>query len=177
MSIEHVDPTVLAEIRDALGTDDDGASALGWPAVHAFEQRHGVVLPEPYRSFVAEVSDGSPAGPPEFGLVGLGEVPADWGSDGSERVLAKPFPLTAPWLWEGDDQEPGEEALAGVFDDGSIVLGTDGCGSNWHLIVSGPQRGQVWNVCGEGATPFTADPGFAGWVRHWATGEGWFDAG
>ncbi|MEV4279027.1 SMI1/KNR4 family protein [Actinoplanes xinjiangensis] len=180
MSIEHVDPGVLTELRDAVGADDDGASALGWPAVHAFEQRHGVVLPEPYRSFVAEVSDGSHAGPPEYGLLALGTLPSDYGGDGSRRDLTRPFPLTEPWLWEGDDEEPDEARLASVFDDGSIVLGTDGCGMNWHLVVTGVHRGQVWMVSGEGAMPFghvTGEPGFAGWVRHWAAGEEWFDAG
>jgi hypothetical protein len=184
MNLEYVDPAVLAELREAVGADDDGASALGRPAVRAFEQRHGVVLPEPYRSFVAEVSDGSKAGPPDYGLVGLEDLPADYGSDGSERDLARPFPLTEPWLWEGDDDEPDEARLQSVFDDGSIVLGTDGCGMNWHLIVTGPHRGHVWMISGEGAMPFgaefghtTGEPGFAGWVRHWAAGEEWFDAG
>ncbi|MDR6321230.1 SMI1/KNR4 family protein [Actinoplanes couchii] len=173
MNIEQVDPGVLGELRAALGDGD----ALGWPAVHAFEERHGVVLPEPYRSFVAEISDGSGLGPPDHGLLGLADLPSDWGSDGSERDLAGSFPLTGPWLWEGDEEEPGEERLRAVFDDGSIVLGTDGCGMNWHLIVTGPQRGHVWHISGEGAMPVGAEPGFAGWVRRWAAGEPWFDAG
>ena len=59
--------------------DDGGESALGWAAVHAFEAEHGVVLPEPYRTFVAEVSDGSFQGPPVYGLVGPAELPDDWG--------------------------------------------------------------------------------------------------
>ncbi len=37
-------------------------SALGWAAVHAFEAKHGIVLPEPYRTFVAEVTYGSYSG-------------------------------------------------------------------------------------------------------------------
>lgn len=59
---EHVDPPDLETTRLALSIDDDDASALGWAAVRGFEEQHGIVLPEPYRSFVAEVSDGSPAG-------------------------------------------------------------------------------------------------------------------
>lgn len=39
------------------------------------------------------------------------------------------------------------------------------------------------DASGEGATPFgaefgytTSEPGFAGWVKHWAAGKPWFDA-
>ena len=42
-----------------------GESALGREAVRAFEADHGVVLPEPYRTFVVEMSDGSFQGPPD----------------------------------------------------------------------------------------------------------------
>ncbi|GIE87110.1 hypothetical protein Are01nite_35900 [Actinoplanes regularis] len=181
MDTEHADPAVIAELRDALCADDEGKSALGWPGVHAFEAEHGVTLPEPYRTFVAEVSDGSFAGPPDFGLVALAALPSDWGDGRPERVLAKPFPLTAAWLWE-EDEEPDEELIDRVFNDGSIVLGTDGCGAYWHLVVTGPHRGQVWMITGEGAAPFGAEfgqgggeAGFAGWVRHWSAGEPWFE--
>ena len=62
-------------------------------------------------------------------------------------------------------------------------MGTDGCGIYWHLIVTGPHRGHVWQIAGEGAQPFgaefgytTAHPGFGGWVLHWVEGKDWFDA-
>lgn len=176
MDTEHASPEDLAALRAAFDVDDGGASALGWEAVHAFEARHGVVLPEPYRTFVAEITDGSFQGPPDFGLVGLEELPDDWGDDPAGRDLGRPFPLTSAWIWEDDDR-PEEELAplrAQVFDHGSIVLGTDGCGMYWHLVVTGPQRGRVWNITGEGACPF--DAGFAGWVGHWAAGKPWFDA-
>ncbi|MDN3295929.1 hypothetical protein QWM81_18095 [Streptomyces ficellus] len=48
--------------------DDGGKSALGWQAGHAFEAEHGIVLTEPYRTFVAEMTEGSYAGPPDYGL-------------------------------------------------------------------------------------------------------------
>ncbi|WP_144127040.1 hypothetical protein [Catellatospora sichuanensis] len=73
--------------------------------------------------------------------------------------------------------------LEPVFNHGSVVLGTGGCGMYWHLIVSGPHRGHVWFICGEGAMPFaaqfghtTGESGFAGWVKHWSAGNEWFDA-
>ncbi|WP_435127538.1 SMI1/KNR4 family protein [Actinacidiphila sp. bgisy144] len=170
---------------DGAGGNGDaggGSSALGWAGVRRFEAEHGVLLPEPYRTFVAEVADGSALGPPEYGLAPLG---ADAGQNGGrKRELARPFPLTEGWVWE-DDPRPAaqiEPLLDRVFGDGSVVLGTDGCGMYWHLVLSGPHRGQVWLITGEGAVPFGAEfghtggaAGFAGWVRHWAADRPWFD--
>ncbi|MFD9109582.1 SMI1/KNR4 family protein [Streptomyces bottropensis] len=184
MNIDHAVPADLAALREAFAVDDGGQSALGWTAVHAFEAEHGVVLPEPYRTFVAEVSDGSSQGPPEYGLVGLGDLPVDWG-DGADRALGEPFPLTAAWLWEEDEgpYEDPDSVIDAVSDHGSVVLGTDGCAMNWHLVVTGPHRGHIWHVTDVGALPFGAEfghttsaPGFAGWVAHWAAGKEWFDA-
>ncbi|MFF0012252.1 SMI1/KNR4 family protein [Streptomyces sp. NPDC005374] len=175
----------LTALREAFGVDDGGASALGWEAVQTFEAERGVVLPEPYRTFVAEISDGSFQGPPEFGLVGLAELPGDWGGDGADRDLRKPFPLTEGWLWEAGEgpYEDPDAVIGQVFRHGSIVLGTDGCAMNWHLVVTGPHRGHIWHITDVGAMPFgsefghtTSEPGFAGWVRHWAADKEWFDA-
>ncbi|MGX5181516.1 SMI1/KNR4 family protein [Streptomyces avermitilis] len=185
MNIDQADPAELAALRAAFDVDDGGASALGWEAVHAFEAEHRIVLPEPYRAFVAEITDGSYSGPPEYGLLSVAELPDDWGDDEQERDLSKPFPLVEAWMWE-EDTDPSEDAdelLEQVYNHGSIVLGTDGCAMNWHLIVTGPHRGHVWLISDVGAVPFgaqfgftTAEPGFAGWVRHWAANKPWHDA-
>ncbi|MFP1629715.1 SMI1/KNR4 family protein, partial [Streptomyces sp. 5K101] len=102
MNIDQADPAELAALRAAFDIDDGGESALGWEAVHAFEAEHGIVLPEPYRTFVAEITDGSYSGPPEYGLLSVAELPADWGDDEQERDLSKPFPLAEAWMWEED---------------------------------------------------------------------------
>ncbi|POX54049.1 SMI1/KNR4 family protein [Streptomyces sp. Ru71] len=185
MNNDHADPAELDALRAAFGVDDGGASALGWEAVRAFEAEHGIVLPEPYRTFVAEITDGSHQGPPDYGLLGLTELPTGWDGDAADRDLSKPFPLTETWVWEDDDRDDDErDALIDrVLHHGSVVLGTDGCGMDWHLVVSGPHRGHIWQVTDVGALPFgaefghtTAEPGFTGWVRHWAADKEWFDA-
>lgn len=115
-------------------------------------------------------------------------------------LLAEPFPLTAVWVWENDEEneEDGEDeeedagALSeqeledrtdAVFDHGSLLLGTDGCGMYWHLVVTGPQRGHVWLIdefgampfgTSPGASPMPGTPGFTSWVGHWAAGRSWF---
>ncbi|MFD9327084.1 SMI1/KNR4 family protein [Streptomyces sp. NPDC060065] len=185
MNIDQADPAELAELRAAFDVDDGGASALGWEAVHSFEAEHGIVLPEPYRTFVAEITDGSYSGPPEYGLLPVAELPDDWGDEDQERNLGSPFPLAEAWLWE-DESDPAEDAdavLEQVYNHGSIVLGTDGCAMNWHLIVTGPHRGHVWMISDVDAVPFgsqfgftSAEPGFAGWVQHWAENKPWYDA-
>lgn len=172
MNIDQADPAELALLRS---TFKSGASPLGWDAVRAFEARHGIVLPEPYRTCVAEIADGCEQGPPEYSLIPLAELPSDWGAGRAERQLALPFPLAEEWIWDTDeDLDPDEGVPGSVFDHGSIVLGTDGCGMYWHLIVTGPQRGHVWWISGEGAYPFSGDgSGFAAWVKHWADGKPW----
>jgi hypothetical protein len=181
MNTDHAHPAELVAFRAAFEAD----APLGWDRVHAFEAEHGIVLPEPYRTFVAEISDGSYAGPPDYGLIPLAELPDDGREADGERCLAEPFPLTEAWVWEEDDrpEEELEPLLDQVFGHGSIVLGTDGCGMDWHLVVTGPHRGHIWHITGEGALPFgaefgftTGEPGFAGWVAHWAANKPWFDA-
>jgi len=174
-------PADLAMLLEQFGPD---ATPLGWDAVHAFEAEHDVVLPEPYRSFVATISNGSAAGPPDYGLLELGVLPAYWGAGRPDRHLTMPFPLSAPWIWEGGEgPEPDEEELVPVYDHGSLVLGTDGCGMYWHLIITGAHRGHIWLIDEAGAMPFgaefgytTGQSGFAGWVRHWAQDKDWWDA-
>ncbi|MFE3659748.1 SMI1/KNR4 family protein [Streptomyces sp. NPDC059165] len=185
MNIDQADPAELAALRAAFDADDGGESALGWEAVRAFEAEHGIVLPEPYRTFVAEIADGSSSGPPEYGLLPVAELPDDWGDDEQVRDLSEAFPLTEAWMWEEDEApaDDADELLEQVYDQGSIVLGTDGCAMNWHLIVTGLHRGHVWLISDVGAVPFgaqfgftTGEPGFAGWVRHWAENKPWYDA-
>ncbi|MGY3848311.1 SMI1/KNR4 family protein [Streptomyces hydrogenans] len=188
MNTETCDPAELAALRELLASHPEAAPPAGWEAVRSFEAEHGVVLPEPYRTFVAEVGDGLRAGPPYYGLLPLAQTPPDWGAVRPERRLAEPFPLTEAWVWE-DDEDPAlpeeefEARTSAVFDHGSLLLGTDGCGMYWHLVVTGPQRGHVWQIAGEGALPFgshVADPpmpgtpGFTGWVTHWSRGQDWF---
>ena len=185
METEYAAPADLALLREAFDAGEGRQAGIGWEGVRAFETAHGVVLPEPYRTFVAEIADGSYVGPPEYGLVPLASLPDDWGRGRAERVLSKPFPLTEAWFWEEEDSGPCAELdarIEEVFDHGSVVLGTEGCGMYWHLVVTGPHRGHVWLVTGEGAGPFgaefgftSAEPGFTGWVRHWAAGQAWFD--
>jgi hypothetical protein len=160
------DPDVASQVqrlREQLAQDPVDPPA-GWPAVEAFEARHGVVLPEPFRTFTATVtSGGTDCGPEGYDLRTLAD-------DLPGPPLGDPFPLTEAWIWCDGDEGP-----AGVADDdafgGLLPLGAE---SDWFLVVTGAHRGHVWQVTDDGAQPFgrefghtTAASGFLGWVEHW----------
>ena len=72
-------------------------------------------------------------------------------------------------VWENDEtSDEGDEAQIGW---GSICLGTDGCGMNWHLIVTGPDRGVPWMLAGEGIQPLCPKRTFLQWYEDWLDGK------
>lgn len=141
---------------------------IGEEATAAFESAHGVMLPEPYRSFVALTANGA-TGPPSYGLVPLGEPAGHGGYAITSGSLARPFPLTEAWIWE-DDENLDKGRQASVQGDGAVPLGTDGDGMDYVLVVSGASRGQVWMISDVGATPVAAD------FERWITGNVYPDA-
>ncbi len=153
---------------------------LGYDAVAAWESANGGSLPEPYRTLVAEISNGYSLGPAEDGgLQPLGWLPGDW-PDLGPRQPGAPFPLTEAWLWEDDetvdpaDDDPRTDA---AYNHGSVVLGSEDGQSFWLLVTTGPRRGEVWMVADVGAIPVPADTawGFLQWVQRWHAGNGWWD--
>ncbi|MGW2555366.1 SMI1/KNR4 family protein [Streptomyces sp. NPDC001635] len=174
---QHPAEEILEFLRSAIATEWR-EPALGHDGVSAWESEHGVVLPEPYRSLIADITNGSPLGPPEDGgLLPLGWLPPDWPYDG-DRDPAAPFPLREAWAWEGEDLTDDHHGrVADVYNHGSVVLGTDDGPSYWVLVVSGPQRGKVWVVSEVGAYPYPMPDavGFLEWVQRWHAGDGWWD--
>jgi hypothetical protein len=142
--------------------------------VAAFECEHAVELPREYRRFLIEVGDGDGGGPPEGGLTALGEVPDDYHVEASEVLarLREPFAETEAWIWE-HDEEQDEAREAGVLR-GALVLGSDGCGLYYLLIVTGAARGQVWMLADVGVTPTDPRIDFLTWYEDWLiTGRRW----
>lgn len=92
--------------------------------------------------------------------------------------VRKPFPFTRFWVWE-DGQESSEGTDSHVTF-GSIYIGNDGCGAYWHLIITGPERGNVWMLCGEGIQPTCPKRDFLTWYEDWLDGKdsfyGWPEA-
>ncbi|MFJ4190934.1 SMI1/KNR4 family protein [Kitasatospora sp. NPDC089509] len=167
--------------------------------LEAWEARHGMTLPEPYRTFLTRVANGFSAAPSgEEVLLPLGRLPDSWYHWDSENWLspdrfdptaprdpAAPFPLTEEWQWEYDffpDEHVG--LMASLYRDGSVILGAEEDGCYWALITAGPRRGTVWQLADGTAFPYTgpdadedgAPPlGFLDWIRQWNTGRGWWN--
>ncbi|MEU8674695.1 SMI1/KNR4 family protein [Streptomyces sp. NPDC048560] len=167
---------------------------LGWEGLRSWEDEHGVVLPEPYRTFAAEIANGTTEGPTyEGGLLPLGAKPDSWVSwkadcwmspqpfDGTAvRKPDRPFPLAGEWQWEYEyyDHALHSSPLHETYQHGSVLLGSDQPGDYWTLVVTGPQRGQVWWLRDGCATPYSSSGelgvGFLDWVRDWHLGQGWW---
>lgn len=137
-----------------------------------FEKRYEVSLPEEYREFVLQIGNGA-SGPPAYGLIALAEPPPGRGDDTSHTSeelvsMQKVFPFTKPWVWE--DGGASDEGTDDQVRDGQLYLGTDGCGMDWALIITGPDRGTVWWLCGEGIQPTSPKRDFLRWFEDWLDG-------
>jgi len=139
-------------------------------AVREFEERHHIDLPEEYRLFLLEIGNGGD-GPPKFGLMKLGKVPKNFPYPAPDALsnISKPFPLTRYWIWEGEDEDKPE--LKEDIRHGSIVLGDDGCGMYWLLIVTGQERGKVWQLTDTGIQPCAPPRDFLSWYEYWLDGN------
>ncbi len=165
-------------IREKVGARHlDVGVPLPEHTVAVFEQRHGIRLPDSYREFLLSIGNGG-SGPPEYGLMKLGETPKDLPRDEAKvwselPRVRQPFPFTQAWVWE--DGELSLEGLSNQVNCGSLCLGTDGCGMYWHLVVSGPERGNVWMLSGEGIQPTNPKRDFLEWYEAWLDGvEDWW---
>jgi hypothetical protein len=149
-------------------------SPLTEKTVSAFESRHGILLPEGYRRFILEIGR-SGEGPPHYGLVKLGDAPSDLDAESRRNWtklphIAERFPFRKAWIWEDEDDEAAFEKKQHRIYLGNIVLGNDGCGMYWHLIVTGSERGKVWQFTGEGITPTVPKRDFLRWYEDWLDG-------
>ncbi|GAD85883.1 SMI1/KNR4 family protein [Nocardia asteroides] len=137
--------------------------------VTAFETRHGVTLPEDYRSFILEVGDGG-AGPC-YGIFRLDrpDLDDDRREDLMPGFLAEAFPHTQSWNERSDGTpEAEEEYFDRAHIRGSLNMSHQGCGYMVRLVLTGPQRGTLWEDgrCSDaGVTPFAV--GFADWYLRW----------
>lgn len=138
-------------------------------AVTAFETRYGISLPEDYRAFVLEVGDGG-AGP-FYGIFRLDRSDLGPRRDDEDLLpgfLAGSFPHERPWSEDYDSPEGEQEYVDPAHIRGSLNLSHQGCGYMVRLVLSGPQRGTLWEDgrCSDmGITPFA--PGFATWFLRW----------
>ena len=109
--------------------------------VREFEQEHGVTLPEDYRRFVLEIGDGG-AGP-NYGLHRLQSPRRS-----IPPLLSQPWPHRTEWNLKSDQfgsiQEFNLEYEREEHTQGALAISEMGCGYNILLVVSGEERGTIW---------------------------------
>lgn len=176
--------------RTVFGAGDHGYrtdSPLDEDALAAFEREHDVALPDSYRAFLREVTNGG-AGP-YYGLSPVEPLVRDtlpshhvaaYDSDGNKLAeagtgprevpdatssLARPFPLAGEW--SPDDGPLPVDAGASPYD-GCVHLAEQGCGYFDFLVVRGPAAGQVWSdyTAGHGSITRSHDD-FLDWYEQW----------
>lgn len=171
------------------------ADPLSEADVAQAEDQWAVSLPVDYRAFLLEVGAGG-AGP-GYGLTVLGRTDAGWlwsdpgrgtvherlrfpfpGGEESARVQAeheRKEPVESAFEEEADFREAyrawlaEDERLFDWFSSGAVCLSHEGCGYFDWLVVSGPQRGQMWldERSGDGRLSPLGEVGFAGWYVDW----------
>jgi hypothetical protein len=145
-----------------------------------FEDRHGISLPADYRSFLLHIGNGG-EGPPEYGIAALGGSADDMRGEevrlwSELPTVRERFPFTKPWVWE--DGELSDEGTKDQISNGCIYVGNDGCGMYWYVIVTGPERANMWMICGEGMEPTEPKRDFLRWYEDWLDGvtDWWNDS-
>jgi hypothetical protein len=127
-------------------------------ALEAFESDHRITLPEGYRRFLTELGNGGCG--PHYGLFKLGEMDngfehAPW-PDKLFGNLDHPFPHTNAWNDHDGDHDAGSENFdktLNLFErkhqskkhvSGAIPICHMGCALRLLLVVTGPERGNIW---------------------------------
>ena len=165
---------IIARIRRKISARGLSLNPVASEAeVRAFETRHAITLPAEYRLFITTLGNGG-RGPADYGLLSLGAVARDLSPEERRHWtelpdIGKPFPFTRHWVWE--EGALSSEGTAEQVSHGSIMLGTDGCAMYWHLIVTGPDRGIPWQLCGEGIQPVCPKRSFTQWYEDWLDGK------
>ena len=146
------------------GSELDLNPPLPIAEVEAFEKRYGIELPEDYRRIITEIGNGGRG--PRYELFPLGEYRSLDQAVFADH-LAEPFPHQDAWnlpseFWEREPDYDGmtpeaEERAEEEWDAlliehygapwimaGAMPISDLGCGSFEWLVVTGPQRGYVW---------------------------------
>ena len=167
--------TLLRRIRKKMAVADVVAGPrLAASALRTFEKAHGIALPDGYARFLREVGNGAArAGGSLYALLRLGTVHKGSGVTRAalRTDLKKPFPHGREK--RGDPQRPG--TLGTTSWHGCLPVGGDGF-YVWGLVVTGFERGTMWQLSPDGVVPNNPPRTFLEWYDYWLDGEpdGWW---
>jgi hypothetical protein len=117
--------------------------------VRQFEQKYHIELPGDYRDFLLRVGNGG-AGVFPLGIdseaYSYDQAMERWLTD--DRVLDQPFPHSEAWnITEPEDDDGswfGEVYCHERYTAGSLFIHHYGCAVYDLLVITGPERGNVW---------------------------------
>lgn len=122
--------------------------------LQAYENANGVALPEDYRWFLRNITNGGVG--PYYGMIPL---------DACEGDPSKPFPFS-----QGAETLSGEE-IQKIYGDkgcpGALAICHQGCDWYAFLVVNGPAYGTIWNG---GESFYPTGLSFSAWYHNWAQG-------
>lgn len=172
----------LAAFFTTGSTEIDEGFAHSAEQICGFETRHGVTLPEEYREYMLTHRTGFM----RFGYYGV-DVLENWCQPEDEAEMPADFLKTAfphSKVWNDktlfqDTKGFNSEYFSVRFATGSMRIVNLGCESYALLVVSGPERGNVWvdrRVDSGGIYPVAFDGrervGFREFVEKWKDGHG-----
>lgn len=131
--------------------------------INSFESTYGIILPEEFRKFYTEVGNGCLSMIDNNPLLKLDQIKSDI------NEIKLEFPFKKDYIWE-DDQEQNKEQMKQVWY-GNMKLIDIGCGESWHLIVTGEEKGQMWQFCEVGIQPCSPKLSFLEWFEFWLDGK------
>ncbi|WP_351222807.1 SMI1/KNR4 family protein [Streptomyces sp. NPDC002133] len=163
--------------------------------LRAVERRLATELPEEYHTFLLEVGAGgagpdyglfpmTPSGPGALPATGRCTLPFDPGltAELDEHECAEPqradYPDDDAFAAAYTPWEARHEELYDALTEGTLCIGSQGCAYYSLLVVTGPQRGTMWDdvrAVGEGVVPVgrrgtTGPVSFAEWYLNWLDG-------
>ncbi|NBH77309.1 SMI1/KNR4 family protein [Clostridiaceae bacterium] len=140
---------------------------LGEPAtlqkLRAFESSYRVSLPSEFRHFLLKIGSSCQWRP------GSAPFVAPLLDCQTPEKLALPFPFENEWIWEFEE-EPSHDIQE--VENGTFPLADIGCGIGFHLIVTGPCKGEVWHFSEMGIQPCCPRQSFLGWLEKWLDSDG-----
>lgn len=121
--------------------------------VIAFENQHGIQLPEGYRRFIIELGNGGVG--PYYGLQTLEDslcADLDYKRENKYLNPSKPFLMTEPWNMNFAGDYDNKQAYRAFEDeyfkdswaDGLLRICNYGCGVSMNLVVNGAEYGNIW---------------------------------